>query len=308
MKVVITGTTGFVGTNVKAFLASKDYEIVALDRTQGQGSFTFGEISSPICRGAVWIHLTGKSKDVQAPALLAEYLTANVELTKTVFQAFIDDVTASTFIYFSSVKAAAAKVEGVLTEADELEVDVPYGLSKRLAEKYLLGITLPPGKRLIIIRPTMIYGPNSTGNLFSLFSFIKKGIPYPFSAFSNSRSLLSIDNLNYVILKIINDPGFHPGIYNVADDGVISTNEIIDIIGRSLAKKPFLLPIPRTLIAGLASVGEKLHLPFNKKVVGKLTENYVVSNAKLVAELGCPLPFETRNSLEELFRSLAARR
>jgi len=307
MQIVITGTTGFVGTNVKAFLASKDYEIVALDRTRGYGSFTFGEISSPLCRGAVWIHLAGKAKDVQDPALLAEYLTANVELTKTVFQAFIADPTASTFIYVSSVKAAAAKVEGVLTEADELEVDVPYGLSKRLAEKYLLGITLPPGRRLIIIRPPMIYGPNSTGNLFSLFSFIKKGIPYPFSAFSNSRSLLSIDNFNFVILKIITDPGFRSGIYQVADDGVISTNEIIEIIGRSLSKKPFLLPIPRKFITMLASLGEKLHFPFNKKVVGKLTENYMVSNSKLVAELGCPLPFKTRNSLEELFKELAAR-
>ena len=306
MSILITGTTGFVGADLKRFLAEKGHSIIEINRNRQEGTFTFDDLILPECKGDVWIHLAAKSKDVQKPHLLDEYLEANVELTKKVFDAFLNDDTANTFIYVSSVKAAAGRVEGYLTEEEELKVDVPYGISKRLAEKYLLSVKLHSNKRLIILRPAMIFGINSKGNLHSLFSFIKRGLPYPFAGFLNLRSLLSTENFNHVILSIIENPTFKAGIYNVSDDGAISTNEIIEIIGKSLSKKPLLLSIPKKLMTTIARMGDALHLPFNTAIINKLTDNYQVSNKKIVAELGQQLPYKTTERLAHLFKTLAS--
>jgi nucleoside-diphosphate-sugar epimerase len=304
MKIVITGTTGFVGSNLQSFLETEGYTVVAINRAKHSGSYSFAETIPVDCNGSVWIHLAGKSKDVQKASLLDEYLEANVELTKKIFQAFINDPSATTFIYASSVKAAAAKVKGVLSEEDEFEVDVPYGVSKRAAEKFLQSVQLPASKKLIILRPVMIYGANSTGNLYSLYSFVKRGLPYPFAAFSNSRSFLSIENFMHVVLQILKRPDFKAGIYNVADDEVLSTNEIIELVGAAISKKPRLWKVSPNLIKTFALLGDKIHLPFNTKLIDKLTDNYVVSNKKLVSELGEPMPYQTRDSLVKLFKAL----
>src|SRR5690606_1547157 len=110
---------------------------------------------------------------------------------------------AEVFIYMSSVKAAADTVDGILTEEKQPNPKTPYGQSKRKAEEYLLNATLPEGKRVYILRPCMIHGPGNKGNLNLLYKFVQKGIPYPLAAFENRRSFLSIDNLNFVILQLL---------------------------------------------------------------------------------------------------------
>ena len=78
-----------------------------------------------------------------------------------------------------------------------------YGKSKLAAEEYILSQKLPKGKRVYILRPCMIHGPNNKGNLNLLYHFVKKGIPYPFGSFENKRSFVSIDNLCFVIKELI---------------------------------------------------------------------------------------------------------
>lgn len=303
MNILITGTTGFVGTNLSSVLAAEGYQIIEVNRTAKTGNYTYDELLSGDFHAKIWIHLASKAKDSNESDLLEQYIEVNVELSKKVFKAFINDPSASTFIYFSTVKAAASSVEGVLTEECEAEVDVPYGLSKRLAEKALLNEKLPEGKKLIILRPSLIYGYNTDSNLYSLYKFIKKGIPYPFAAFDNKRTMISIDNLDFVILNIIQNPSFKAGIYNVADDDAVSTNELTTMIRNSMGKKPLSMKVPRGLIKFMFRCGDWLHLPINTQKLNKLTGNYIVSNAKLKSELGVPLPVSARDGLKSLFNS-----
>jgi nucleoside-diphosphate-sugar epimerase len=303
MTILITGTTGFVGANLNSFLAKQGHQIIEVNRTAKSGTYTFDELLNGDFHADIWIHLASKAKDKNENELLEQYVAVNVELSQKVFKAFIKDPSASTFIYFSTVKAAASIVDGVLTEECEKEVDVPYGLSKRLAEKALLGEKLPKGKKLIILRPALIYGYNTNSNLYSLYKFVKRGIPYPFAAFDNKRTMISIDNLAFVILNIIKNPSFKAGIYNVADDDAISTNELTTLIRESMGKKPLSMKIPRGLIKFMFRCGDWLHLPINTQTLNKLTDDYIVSNAKLKSELGVPLPVSARDSLKSLFDS-----
>lgn len=266
-------------------------------------SYTFDNQDLEKCNGKIWIHLAGMSKDIGHKKMIPAYMEANVELTKKVFNAFLKDETASTFIFVSSVKAAASKIDTILTEEDDFLVEEPYGLSKKLAETYLLSEELPKNKKLIILRPAMIYGYNFKSNLYSLFAFVKKGLPYPFSAFNNLRTMLSIDNFTYVIKSIINKEDFKPGIYNVADDDAFSTGDIIKLMAASQRKKARLWPINKRVIKQLGIIGDHLHLPINTNKINKLTKNYIISNTKLKKELGTNLPYSTRDELVKLFES-----
>lgn len=95
-----------------------------------------------------------------------------------------------------------------------------------------------PRKKIIILRPPLVHGEGDKGNLELLYKFISKGIPYPLSAFQNSRSFLSIDNFIFFLKEIIsNQDKLDSGIYHIADDEVLSTKEILEIIKRVENKK-----------------------------------------------------------------------
>ena len=309
--VLITGAHGFVGTNLSKYLsANKEYHLLALDVEKKTIScynkeYTWKEIHKISFNtiDAV-IHLAGKAHDTNNNGNVNEYFDINVGLTKQVFDLFIKS-NARKFIYFSSVKAVADSVlNGMLTEDDFPNPQTLYGLSKLKAERYLLSQILSEGKSLYILRPAMIHGPGNKGNLNLLFNFIDKGIPYPLGAFSNQRSFTSIGNLNFVIKEFI-EREMKSGIYQVADKETLSTNEVIELMGEALCRKPKIWNIPAPLINGIARMGNLLSLPLNSEKLKKLTESYLVSNRKLVNALGVELPIHAREGLKYTLSSLS---
>jgi nucleoside-diphosphate-sugar epimerase len=151
----------------------------------------------------------------------------------------------------------------------------------------------------------MIHGPGNKGNLNLLYGLISKGLPWPLGSFVNSRSYLSIENLCFSIKELINRDDIPSGVYNVSDDVALSTNEIINMIAQSMGRKAYILNINKTFIKFLARVGDSLKLPLNSERLQKLTESYIVSNAKIKAALGKPLPVSSKNGLMKTFKSFA---
>lgn len=299
MKIIITGTSGFVGQNLMPYLKDQGMDIFPLS-LRGNWQRQMPQDADAI------IHLAGKAHDVKNTSEADEYFKINTVLTKALFDLFLQG-RARDFFYFSSVKAAADNVKDVLYEDVAPTPATPYGQSKQQAEAYLLAQPLPAGKRLFIIRPCMIHGPGNKGNLNLLYKFVTKGIPYPLAAFKNQRSYLSIANLNFVVKTILERPSVSSGIYNLADDDVVSTNELVTIIGKVLGRKQRLMAIPRGLLTTMARIGDVLHLPVNSEKLKKLTENYVVSNEKIKRALGIQkLPVSAEEGLKrtiESFRS-----
>jgi nucleoside-diphosphate-sugar epimerase len=298
-KIIVTGYTGFVGQNLCKSFAG-EYEIV------GAGRAELDTLKPSSLDGATaFIHLAGKAHDVKNTSAEEEYFKVNTVLTQRLFDIFLQS-TARDFIYFSSVKAAADTVAGVLDENAVPSPATPYGLSKRQAEEYLLSKQLPVGKRLFILRPCMIHGPGNKGNLNLLYGFIKKGIPYPLAAFENKRSFLSIDNLLYVIREIIRNKDIPSGVYNVSDDAVLSTNELVKLIAKVMNKSPKTWHIPKGLLKSVARVGDLARLPLNSHRLQKLTESYVVSNSKLKSALKTDkLPVSAEQGLINTIRSFS---
>lgn len=282
---LISGCTGFVGTNLSAYFKQYDYVVTGLTHSEKSASsfpaLKWEEVSIiPASPVNTIIHLAGKAHDLKNSSDDAAYFRINTSLTIQLFDIFLKSG-AETFIYFSSVKAVADRVDGVLLENMVPDPQTAYGKSKLQAEEYLLSKKLPEGKRVIILRPCMIHGPGNKGNLNLLYQFVSKGIPYPLAAYQNKRSFLSIDNICFIVHQLIQHPAIASGIYNVADDETLSTNEVVTIIAETLQRKPKLWAIPKPFLQTIAAIGDKIKLPLNSERLKKLTSDYVVSNDKV---------------------------
>ncbi len=310
MKILITGVHGFVGSNLVKAL-SKEHTIYGLDIVSPikEGvRFTFGweylDMENEIPAVDAIIHLAGKAHDTKNEAAADVYFKVNTDLTKKIYDYFLKSNRAKKFIFFSTAKAAADKVEGILTEDVVPSPVGPYGESKIAAEKYIQEHLLAD-KQVYILRPCMIHGPGNKGNLNLLYGVVKKGIPWPLGAFENRRTFTSIENLNFVIEGLLTKD-VPTGIYNMGDDEALSTNELIEEICKSLGKKAHIWKLPKGLMNGVAKIGGVLHLPLDSERLRKLTENYISSNAKIKKALGVEkMPVDAREGLKVTLKSFA---
>jgi nucleoside-diphosphate-sugar epimerase len=149
----------------------------------------------------------------------------------------------------------------------------------------------------------MIHGPGNKGNLNLLYQLVAKGLPWPLGDFTNQRSFLSIENLCFVIKELLENITIPSGVYQVADSEALSTNQLILLLGKSLDKKTAIWKINSSFIKFIASIGDKTPLPINSERLQKLTENYVVSNQKIVKAIGKELPFSSEQGLMITFKS-----
>ena len=307
MKILITGVHGFVGSNLVKAL-SKEHTIYGLDiispikeGVRYTFSWDFLDKEDGIPEVDTIIHLAGKAHDTKNEAAADVYFKVNTDLTKKIYDYYLKS-TAKKFIFFSTAKAAADKVDGILTE-DVVPAPVgPYGESKIAAEKYIQE-HLVADKQVYILRPCMIHGPGNKGNLNLLYGVVKKGIPWPLGAFENRRTFTSIENLCFVIDGLLNKD-VPTGIYNMGDDEALSTNELIEEICKSLGKKAHIWKLPKGVMNGVAKVGGALHLPLDSERLRKLTENYISSNAKIKKALGVEkMPVDAREGLKTTLES-----
>lgn len=307
MKILITGIHGFVGSNLVAYLASANeiygLDIVAPEKEGVVKTFSWEDLDAGrVPEVDTIIHLAGKAHDTKNQAAAEVYFKVNTGLTQKIYDYFLASPSARKFVFFSTAKAAADRVEGVLTEDVVPAPMGPYGESKIKAEEYILG-HLPEDKQVYIFRPCMIHGPGNKGNLNLLYSVVRKGIPWPLGAFENRRTFTSVENICFAVNGVLTKD-VPTGIYNMGDDEALSTNELIEEICASLDKKAHIWRLPKGMMTGMARVGGWLHLPLNPERLRKLTENYVSSNAKIKAALGVDrMPVDAREGLKRTLES-----
>lgn len=315
MKILITGIHGFVGSNLVNALKKEHtlygVDIVAPVKEGVEKTFSWKDVDdNAIPPMDAIIHLAGKAHDTKNRAAAQVYFDVNTGLTQKIYDYFLKSEV-KRFIFFSSVKAAADKVPGdVLTEEVVPAPKGPYGESKIKAEEYILKNEAlrmkneeSASKRVFILRPCMIHGPGNKGNLNLLYGVVSKGIPWPLGAFENRRTFTSIDNLCFVVEGLLTKD-VQSGIYHMADDEALSTNELIEVMCEAMGKKAHIWKINRSLMEGVASIGTTLHLPLNEERLGKLTENYVASNAKIKKALGIErMPVRAKDGLKKTILS-----
>lgn len=311
-RILITGITGFVGKNlVHYFQSNKDIIILGHSRNTDQAisnlasynvdflpDFTSQSINDNTIDTI--IHLAGIAHDLSGVYYKKDYQEAILEYTRNLYSNFLAS-SANTFVFVSSIKAVIDYSDKIIDEHTIPAPSSDYGIFKKQAEEYLINQPRA-GKKVYILRPCMIHGPGNKGNLNLLYKFVKTGIPYPLGAFENKRSFLSIDNFCFVIDGILSEK-LKEGIYLLADTDPISTKSLIRLIGNVGNRKVRILHFPKILMRILAEFGTVINAPFNKKILNKLCDNMVVSNRKLLLNLGQDLPLTIEEGLKKTIKS-----
>lgn len=292
--ILILGATGFIGKNLLEQIS--DSQGVSLRNADWQKQLSDAK---------VWINLVGKAHDHKGAATYQDFHFANVELTQQIFNEFIKS-DAELMIHISSIAALEEFSADILLEENHIcRPHSHYGKTKRQAEEWLLSQNIPNGKKLVILRPPMVHGAGDKGNLGLLYKLISKGIPYPLASFENSRSFISVDNFVYFIKTIIEKhQNLDNGIYHIADDEPISTNELIEIIKKVEQKNTMNLSLPKFFVKAVARLGDFLPIPLNSVRLNKMTSNLLVSTKKIKTALGIEkLPLTAEQGLEKTIKS-----
>lgn len=274
MRILLTGATGFVGRGLMERMATLDnFELVAAVRNttvmlpgnatslQVAGLEPDADWKTALKRVDVVIHSAARAHVMRELASdpLAEFRKVNVEGTLNLAHQAVE-ANVRRFIFISSIKVNGentASGHPFFADAQPAPAD-PYGISKMEAEQGLQAIAAKTGMEVVIIRPTLVYGPGVKANFLNMMRWLYKGVPLPFGAINNRRSLVALDNLVDLIVTCIDHPAAANQIFLVSDGEDLSTTELLRRLGFALGKPARLLPVPSWLLdVGVAIIGKK---------------------------------------------------
>jgi len=255
--IFITGSNGFLGRQLTNRLNGRKLSLLTRGAPKISSGHRFlqSEIDSlsdftsglkdcdTVIHCAARVHIMGKESSESLNAYREVNTVGTLNLAKQSVEAGV-----KRFIFISSIK-----VNGETTEpnkpfkySDERSPSDSYGISKSEAEEQLMILAEKTGLEVVVIRPTLIYGPGVKANFASLMSLVSKGIPLPFGSITdNKRSLVSVNNLVDLVVTCIDHPKAANQVFLVSDDDDVSTSQIVHQMAKSLGNTELQLPIPR---------------------------------------------------------------
>jgi len=177
---------------------------------------------------------------------LVEYRKVNLEATLNLAKQAIK-AGVKRFVFVSSIKVNGERspLGKPFKHGDISNPLDDYGVSKSEAELQLIELSNATGLEVVVIRPTLVYGPGVKANFGALMNLVAKGIPLPFGYINqNKRSLVSVVNLVDLIITCIDHPKAANQVFLVSDDYDVSTSEMVREMAKALEKPSWQLPIP----------------------------------------------------------------
>lgn len=264
--ILVTGATGFVGRGLVSFLQSQGEPVRAAVRTAAHRGVAVGDIgpdtnwSVALAGVETIVHLAARvhvmKETVADPDAAFDRINVDGSLALA-RQAVAAGV--RRLIYVSSIKVNGEYTQpGRPYRADDRPAPVdPYGRSKAKAEAALRELALATGLELVIVRPPLVYGSGVGGNFSALIGLVDRGIPLPFGAIENKRSMVGLANLHSLLLKAARHPQAPGRTFLVSDDQDISTPALVRLIGGALGRTPVLVAVPPVLIKSVARLVDR---------------------------------------------------
>ena len=308
-RILLTGANGFIGKAIRKYY-SNNTPLLSISRASNKKKFdyipfeklfeesTFKKIIkfSPthIIHCASIAHL-GDTKNRMQNDLINEI---NINFSKKLSE-LSKKLKIKRFLYLSSVGVHGSQVEftidNPLNENSPINPQNKYSLSKLACEKLLIKSFENTEIQLNILRPSLVYGDESPGNIKSLVKAIDNRIPLPFKSIKNKRSFLSIDNLIDAIHLINIHPLAYSKTYVLADSETISTPNLIKSISKARNLKHSLFPFPPKYLKNLKNT------PYFGRKVNQLVSDFVVDSTLIRKELSWVQPYSQRESIKKHF-------
>jgi len=315
-KVLITGANGFIGSALMGRLeAEPGLDTVGAVRTlrtsarESAGLHAVGDIGPNTDWGEALagiqsvVHCAGRAHVMLAKSAdpLPEYRRTNVEGTLTLArQAAKAGV--ERLVYISSIGVNGNVSRRPFRESDVPNPVEPYAVSKYEAEQGLSALAEASDMEVVIIRPPLVYGAGAPGNFGTLMKWMQRGVPLPFGAINNRRTLVGLDNLVDLIVTCLHHPAAPNQVFLAGDDEDLSTTDLLRRIGRALGKPARLIPVPARLLEIAAIAGGRRALA--RRLLGSLQ----VDIGKARAKLGWKPPLSVDEALRKAARSVQERR
>ncbi len=302
---LVTGANGFIGRALCAELKRRGHSVLCVGRSMQRmeglpgDARVVGDISAETDWSVVLdgvervIHLAARVHVMRETTVdpLSAFRVVNVAGTERLARdAAMRGV--RRFVYVSSVG-----VNGNHTESQpfsEKSVPSPYSAythSKLEAERVLFDISNKTGMEVTVVRPPLVYGPNTPGNFLRLLKLVARGVVLPLASVVNRRSMIYIGNVVDSLAVCAVHPEAAGKTYLVSDGEDISTAELIRRIAAAMGSKAHLFRMPQPVLRGLGKLAGK------SEEVSRLVDSLVVNSSKIRAELGWQPPYSLDEGL-----------
>jgi nucleoside-diphosphate-sugar epimerase len=312
-RILVTGAGGFIGRALCRGLAARGHQVIAGlrgDPAPGTPPIDGAEprILGEIAPGRDWsgalsdvdvvVHLAQRAHRRPAGHALAGEPEAAAALARAAAQAG-----ARRFLYMSSIKAMGdATPPGRPFRADDMpHPEDAYGRAKLASERALAKIAGESGLELVILRPPLVYGPGVGGNFRALVRLAGSGLPLPFAALDNRRSLISLDNLIDLVAAAVLNPAAAGRVLLAADATDLSTPALIGLLAQGQGRSARLFALPDWVFVMLR------RLPGLGPAISRLTLSLAVDDGATRAALGWSAPVAAEAALLATARAVAGR-
>ena len=308
MRVAVTGATGFVGNALISDLAAEgNWRVTAITRRPWSHAsanvrcVTAGDLGAArlpdglLADTDAVVHAAAIATATSRLRLSAVNVEAAVAMARLAAIAGV-----KRFVFLSSIKVNGEETAPgrPFTAQDAPAPADLYGGSKWEAEQALRALADATGLELVVIRPSLVYGPGVGGNFAQMVRWVARGIPLPLGAVHNKRTLMALPNLVDLIKTTLRRAGAANQTLLAGDGEDFSTPELLSAIGRALGRPARLLPVPPPLLAAAASLFGKQDMA--RKLLGSLQLDLSQTRARL----DWSPPVTAEQALRDTVRSL----
>lgn len=315
-RVLVTGATGFVGRALCPRLLAEGWQVRAALREEGSARLCAGVEAAfieSIGPQTSWdaalkgvdtvVHLAARVHQMHetAPDPLVAYREVNALGTERLARAAAR-AGVRRLVFASSVKVNGE--ESALPYREQtppVPVD-PYGISKWEAEQALRWVAAETGLEVVLLRPTLVYGPGVKANFYTMFRVIERGFPLPLAGIRNRRSLVYLGNLVDALVLCLTHPQAAGETFLVSDAEDVSTPQLVRRAARALGVPVRLVPFPVPLLRLACRLAGKA------SACARLTNSLAVDSSLIREKLGWRTPYTLQEGLEETARWYLAHR
>lgn len=295
-KILLTGSSGFLGSYILNFFKNKNYEVIKVGRSvKSDINIDLSINKLPKIEVDYVIHVAGKAHVIpKTEEEKKEFFMVNYNGTINLLHG-LDPTKIQSIIFISTVAVYGKEVGELIDEKSPLHGNTPYALSKIQAEQYIIDFGITNNIKTVVLRLPLVSGKNPSGNLMAIIKAIKKGYYFRIGKGEAKKSIIAAYDIANIIPELFN----LNGIYNLTDTSHPMISEIDSIIAKKFNKK--IKSIPVNLIKVIAKIGDIFSFfPFNSSKFDKLTKNLTFSNEKLFNEI----KYRPSKGLSEIVKNL----